>query len=119
MALDPALPLFKFENVDERLADTDADHVEVVHSCAGIVAFSQALGTADFYPNGGRAQPGCGWDITGVCSHQRAYHFYLESIYNPQFYAVECDSFENLQKGNCSIVNQMQLMGGEPGKNTR
>lgn len=119
VGLDPASPLFKNNDIDDRLDATDAHHVEVIHTSAGMLAFSRAIGTVDFYPNGGKSQPGCGWDISGACSHRRAYEFYLESIYNSEFHAFECDSFDNLQKGNCSVVNKLQQMGGEPGKNTK
>lgn len=113
--MDPAKPFFKYEDVGDRLAETDAKYVEVIHTCAGTLGFSQPLGTASFYPNGGRSQPGCGWDLSGACAHGRAYEFYLESIVTPQFYAFQCESIENLQRGNCSVVNHVVQMGGEPG----
>ena len=61
----------------------------------------------------GYSQPGCGLNL--ACAHGRAYEYYIESIVTPQFYAFQCESFENLQKGNCSVVNQVVQMGGEPG----
>lgn len=113
--MDPALPLFKYENVNDRLADTDASYVEVMHTCAGLLGFSKPIGSASFYPNGGSAQPGCGRDYAGSCAHLRSYDLFLESLYAPKLLAFECDSFENLQKGNCSVVNEVVQMGGEPG----
>lgn len=35
VGLDPALPLFSVKAVDERLAITDADYVETIHTSAG------------------------------------------------------------------------------------
>lgn len=52
IGLDPASPLFKYENVDERLAETDASYVEVIHTCAGTLGMSKPVGIASFYPNG-------------------------------------------------------------------
>lgn len=119
VGLDPASPLFKFKDAGDRLADTDAEHVEVIHTSAGILSISQAMGTVDFYPNGGKSQPGCGWDMSGACSHGRAHEFYIESIHRPLFHAFQCDSYDNLQKGNCSVVNEVQRMGGEPSTNQK
>lgn len=100
--------------MDERLADSDADIVEVIHTNAGIFGFKQPLGTIDYYPNGGISQPGCFiWSVG--CSHQRSHAFFIESIYNPKFYASKCDSFENLQQDNCTGVSEIRKMGGEPG----
>lgn len=56
VGLDPASPFFKYNDVTDRLADTDALYVEVIHTCAGTLGFSQPIGHASFFPNGGRAQ---------------------------------------------------------------
>lgn len=50
VGLDPASPMFNYNDVDDRLAETDASYVEVIHTCAGTLGFSQPLGTASFYP---------------------------------------------------------------------
>lgn len=52
VGLDPASPLFKYDDVDGRLAETDASYVEVIHTCAGTLGFSKPIGMASFYPNG-------------------------------------------------------------------
>lgn len=115
VGLDPALPLFSYDDVENRLADTDASYVEVIYTCAGMLSFTEPIGHSNFYPNGGKKQPGCGWDMIGKCAHGRAYEFYIESIYTSHFIAFQCDSLKNLQKGNCTIVNQVLQMAGEPG----
>lgn len=118
VGLDPASPLFKYNEPDTRLADTDAEYVEVIHTSGGSLGFSEPIGNASFYPNGGRAQPGCGWDLVSSCAHGRAYEFYLESIYHEASYlAFKCDSFDAMQKGRCSVSDETELtrMGGEPG----
>lgn len=53
--------------------------------------------------------------MSGACAHRRAYELYIESIFRPQFYAFQCESLDILQKGHCSVVNQVVQMGGEPG----
>lgn len=115
MGLDPASPMFNYNDVDGRLAETDASYVEVIHTCAGTLGFSQPIGMASFYPNGGSSQPGCKLDVVGACAHGRAYEYYIESIVRPKFYAFECESFQSLKLGNCSVVNNIVQMGGEPG----
>lgn len=60
--MDPALPLFDKANVGkrQRLAETDAQFVDIIHGDAGIVGIPETLGHVDFYPNDGRHyQPGC------------------------------------------------------------
>lgn len=54
-------------------------------------------------------------DVFGRCAHIRAWKYYIESIVDPQFYAFECDSIENLRMGNCFVVNEVVQMAGEPG----
>lgn len=115
VGLDPALPLFKHSNVDDRLASTDASYVEVIHTCAGLLGFSKPIGSASFYPNGGKSQPGCGHDFVGSCAHLRSYDLFLESLNTPKLVGFECESFENLQHGKCTVVNDVVQMGGEPG----
>lgn len=134
--LDPAKILFSFNNTQNRLTDTDADDVEVIHTST--LSFTQPIGTIDFYPNGkrtkkslilcgyclnsnyyfflgGKKQPGCFWDLTPRCSHQRAFEFYAESIYNPEFSAFGCiESIDDLKKEKCTKdSNGNLLMGGE------
>jgi Lipase len=57
IACDPAGPLFNFSNPSERVADTDAVHVEVVHTNIANLGMREPVGHADFYPNFGRTQP--------------------------------------------------------------
>uniref|UniRef100_A0A6V7JJ22 phospholipase A1 n=1 Tax=Bracon brevicornis TaxID=1563983 RepID=A0A6V7JJ22_9HYME len=62
-AMDPARPGFEspiYKDQKDRLDPSDAAFVDVIHTCAGTLGFSRALGHADFYPNGGTfSQPGC------------------------------------------------------------
>ncbi|KAG8226006.1 hypothetical protein J437_LFUL015932 [Ladona fulva] len=110
--MDPAGPLFTLEEVNERLAVGDASFVDIIHTCAGLYGFKDPLGDVDFYPNGGLpGQPGCG--ITaGVCSHSRAWQFFVESINSDQFLAVPCGSYDGFTNRTCD--NEPKVPMGEP-----
>lgn len=61
--LDPAGPAYEtpyLKDPADRLDSTDANFVDVIHTCAGSLGFLRPIGHADFYPNGGTfKQPGC------------------------------------------------------------
>jgi len=61
--LDPAGPAFEtpyLKDAAERLDSTDADFVDIIHTCAGSLGILRPIGHVDFYPNGGTfRQPGC------------------------------------------------------------
>ncbi|CAB3360981.1 Hypothetical predicted protein [Cloeon dipterum] len=117
--MDPALPLFSYDDPSTRLASTDASYVDVIHTCAGWLGFERPLGHADFYPNGGSfVQPGCGGDLTGACSHGRSHEFFLESVSSNQFVAKECDTWDNFQGGACAGASQA-IMGNPSSTNSR
>ncbi|KAE8752643.1 hypothetical protein FOCC_FOCC000765 [Frankliniella occidentalis] len=101
--MDPAMPLFLVLR-DDRLAKTDAELVDVIHSCSGLLGIVDAIGHVDFYPNGGtRPQPGCGLDLTGSCSHSRSFIYMAESALEPEsFPAHECESDTAARLGECS-----------------
>lgn len=59
VGLDPAYPLFSKSKHEERLAYTDADYVQVIHTAVGQLSIPYPVGHTDFYPNYGNGQPGC------------------------------------------------------------
>lgn len=106
--LDPAGLLFS-PNSSVFLTKEDAEFVDVIHTDGGVYGTSEALASADFYPNGGvRVQPGCSaWTFalsltfsgtlsylfhgTGsifygfipgadLCSHKRSVAYWCESV---------------------------------------
>ena len=100
--LDPAGPLFESQSNSLRLGSSDAKFVDVIHtsSASGI---RQAIGHLDFYPNGGRMQPGCGsvWtDVLRGCSHDLAIDLFADSMMSTacQSVAYECDSYLSFQQ---------------------
>ncbi|CAH0722830.1 unnamed protein product, partial [Brenthis ino] len=101
--LDPAQPCFRTSNRVERLDETDADFVDVIHTNGRLLqkigfGLPDPIGHADFYPNGGMKQPGCANKTNSIwarllpispsklqqaiCSHGRAYLLFTESLIN-------------------------------------
>ncbi|XP_017484001.1 PREDICTED: lipase member I-like [Rhagoletis zephyria] len=114
--LDPARPAF--ENCigpENHLDATDAEFVDIIHSCAGILGFQKPIGSVDFYPNGGRApQPGCSElaKIFTGCSHGRASEYFAESVHSDKgFYASACNSLDDMKGKNCS---GKRILMGDP-----
>lgn len=100
--MDPAGPLVFLKISNNRLDKTDAKFVQVLHTCAGRLGFSEALGHADYWPNGGQNQPACpGVDVAGVCNHALAYEYFAESVKTGHFEAWSCSSFKDFVKSAC------------------
>ncbi|CAO1342007.1 unnamed protein product [Diamesa hyperborea] len=112
-ALDPADPLFSLNAPDTRVAPTDAAYVEVIHTNGGTLGFGEPIGQADFYPNYGTGQPGCGADLTGSCAHSRSYEYFAESL-KSDFTAIKCASYNEIKNKKCTN-NGSARMGGDPG----
>lgn len=90
-ALDPAMQLFRYEKAEERVAITDADYLEVIHTSAGTYGYDRPLGHVDFYVNFGSNQPGC---FFHECSHFRSFQIFGESLrkdYNFELRGEGCD----------------------------
>ncbi|XP_011165027.1 lipase member H-B [Solenopsis invicta] len=85
IALDPASPLFNEKGPGERIDKSDAARVQVIHTST--LGLEDPLGHADFYPNGGKDQPGCNF-LSLSCPHSRSYEYYAESILNPRGFRV-------------------------------
>ncbi|XP_028173132.1 inactive pancreatic lipase-related protein 1-like [Ostrinia furnacalis] len=113
--LDPARPLFELPLMDPnfRLDPSDANFVDIIHTCGGILGYRDSHGHADFYPNGGKApQPGCGGikDIIEGCSHGRSHEYFLESIDSDiGFDSYPCEDWKEFKRGECR--NDPAMMG--------
>lgn len=103
IGLDPAAPFFNPKSPKMRLNRHDAKYVEIIHTNGQCYGMNAAIGTADFFVNGGNKQPGCWFD---VCHHGRAFEYFAESIGRKnRFNAHKCSNKQS----------QGVLMGGEPG----
>ncbi|KAM0733961.1 Pancreatic triacylglycerol lipase [Formica fusca] len=103
--LDPASPFFRhhlFREKSRKLDATDAHLVDVIHTdgsqdFADGFGLLKPIGHIDFFPNGGKEQPGC-TDVKNsvvvshlkeelldreiACSHLRAWQLFIESIHS-------------------------------------
>lgn len=122
--LDPAQPCFKNADSTVKLHKSDAPFVDVIHTNGRLLSeiglgLPEPIGHVDFYPNGGRNQPGCvSADSSyfeylpiplreinkSICSHGRSYVYLTESLIsdvrrNCTFWAHHWDlSYRNLMK---------------------
>ncbi|KAJ8983361.1 hypothetical protein NQ317_009274 [Molorchus minor] len=115
VGLDPASPLFTKGNLDNRLDRTDAKFVQIIHTNGGYLGVRNPAGHSDYFPNGGCAQPGCGYDFFKRCSHARAWKFYVESVTSDGnlFVSRRCCSYGRYASGFCND-NNVSFMAGYP-----
>jgi hypothetical protein len=113
-AMDPALPLFGGVSDEGRIDKGDALFVDVLHTSggpltSGELAFMDPRGHADYYPNGGKNQPGCTGlpEVVGACSHSRSYEFMAESIRSGGFTSCKCSSWSDFGTCNCGTTAKM------------
>ncbi|XP_055599612.1 pancreatic triacylglycerol lipase-like [Uranotaenia lowii] len=119
IALDPAGPLFSFGQVDI-FHHTDARYTEAIYTNAGLLAFNNPLADANFYPNGGRSQPGCTLDVAGVCAHNRVNELFAESVSTDNgFNSMRCLNHDEILSGRCTPTGPYAKMGGEPSNHGR
>lgn len=112
-ALDPAGPGYEFQmevhvTGFDRISKTDAKYVQIIHTNAGKLGIVDSVGHADFYPNGGKHQPGCG---NRICDHSFGWMFFQQTVRDDgSFIGIECDSFSNFKNGKCEH-NKTAIMG--------
>uniref|UniRef100_A0A2K5IZS3 Lipase domain-containing protein n=1 Tax=Colobus angolensis palliatus TaxID=336983 RepID=A0A2K5IZS3_COLAP len=105
--LDPAGPKFSRKPPYRRLDYTDAKFVDVIHSNSNGLGIREPLGHIDFYPNGGKKQPGCPKSIfSGIkfikCNHERAVHLFMASLEtNCNFISFPCHSYKDYKTSLC------------------
>lgn len=100
--MDPAGPLWSSNS--NRLNPNDAVYVEAIHTNGGTVGLGigSAVANADFFPNGGRSQPGC---ATPICDHNRAWELFASSITNNHLIGRRCNNMQEVNRDNCSGAN--------------
>jgi hypothetical protein len=88
------------------LERTDATFVDVIHTNTRAVGDGKVHGHVDFYPNGGKSQPGCfkltlDIDFLWYCGPDRSWRYYAESIGKPNaFISKQCSS-DNFKDSKC------------------
>ncbi|XP_055625117.1 pancreatic triacylglycerol lipase-like [Toxorhynchites rutilus septentrionalis] len=119
IGLDPAGPLFSSGQADI-LTSSDALYTEAIYTNAGRLAFDGPLAQANFYPNGGRSQPGCILDLIGICAHNRVNELFAESVSTQtHFIAVPCATYDEIRRDRCTGVGPAARMGSEPSNRGR
>ncbi|XP_036600050.1 lipase member I [Trichosurus vulpecula] len=112
--LDPAGPFFSGKPPHKRLDYTDAQFVDVIHSDSNALGIKQPLGHIDFYPNGGKTQPGCPKSIfSGAsfikCDHQRAVYLFLTSLETKcDLTGYPCYSHKDYRNGKCTTCEEFK-----------
>ncbi|XP_012587023.1 PREDICTED: lipase member I isoform X1 [Condylura cristata] len=105
--LDPAGPKFSGKPSNDRLDYSDAKFVDIIHSDVNSLGIKEPLGHIDFYPNGGKKQPGCPKTIfSGIefikCDHQRAVYLFMAALETDcKFISFPCSSYEDYKIGLC------------------
>ncbi|KAB0792523.1 hypothetical protein PPYR_14482 [Photinus pyralis] len=118
--LDPAGPGYNDVPMSYRLDPSDAHLVDVIHTNMRLLSLSHPQGHLDFYPNGGRFQPGCPeladiWTVTDSleCNHGRAYHYFAETIRNKgAFKSYRC-AHVNVSNLDYCVIQTEVYMGQE------
>ncbi|XP_016057223.1 PREDICTED: lipase member I [Miniopterus natalensis] len=107
--LDPAGPKFSGKPPNGRLLHyTDAKFVDVIHSDIDGLGINEPLGHIDFYPNGGKKQPGCPKSIfAGIkfikCNHQRAVYLFMAALETKcNIISFPCHSYKDYKTGSCT-----------------
>lgn len=110
--------MFSVANETYRLHKEHATYVECIHTNWKCYGLKEPFCSADFYPNSGYEQPGCGFIGMNRCDHSRAIELFEESLEGNDFKARHCDEpVEFGDKGETlKFCNgDFAKMGGEPG----
>ena len=84
------MPRFHDKKPGRRVDESDAENVQIIHTCSGYLGYYLPAGTSDFYANDGRHQPGCGIDLSGT-EHTTEYSIIdILQLKKYYFYASVC-----------------------------
>ncbi|XP_065216341.1 lipase member H-like isoform X1 [Planococcus citri] len=115
LAIDPQGNCYNYLPASQRLSDTDADFVQIIHCTVGEKgAPLNLLGHATFYMNGGLLQPQCVNDTVrdaNLCSHAVCDDYFFDSLSNSNSYiGVKCDSQLKYLFNECNY-SDVSMMG--------
>ena len=85
-------------------------YIDIIHT--SILGVAHSVGNYDFWPNGGKMQPGC--DIGDVaCSHARSYEYFIESLQKRKVFTTsnDCESLSKWERGECECTSECPHMG--------
>ncbi|CAG9575731.1 unnamed protein product [Danaus chrysippus] len=110
--LDPARPFFEFPPLLSGITKDAANFVDIIHTNSGVLGYESSVGHADFYPNGGDAQPHCcsKSEMTDSCEHRCAFIYFKEAVYGRKYICTQCDSYPDYVAGFC-YSNDEELLG--------
>ncbi|XP_065284008.1 pancreatic lipase-related protein 2-like isoform X1 [Dermacentor albipictus] len=125
--LDPAGPLFEY--FDAYVRKEHADFVDIIHTSMGMgfnffrgrLGMTTESGHVDFYPNGGKHQPGCKSLGRLDCSHSRATLYYANSIRTCSYPALPCYDYGAFESRRCTSCDRTPcgVMGHNASANLR
>ncbi|KAK4880265.1 hypothetical protein RN001_008411 [Aquatica leii] len=109
--LDPGGPIYSNKPSNERLDETDAFFVDVIHTNGGFFGYLNKCGDVDYYPNCGTFQNGCTFSLTNgtfvdfivqkiACDHLRSVSYMIESI-----------NYNNFKAKKSVLLNQLFCYG--------
>ncbi|GIY63323.1 pancreatic lipase-related protein 2 [Caerostris darwini] len=138
--LDPASPLFEDYGGNVHIYKDDGEFVDILHTNADLLIYGgvgilEIIGHVDYFPNGGKRQPGCGSTLKGAlldifkgerertCNHERAVHLFTDSILNPspcKYIGYSCSNYSDFQLGRCMSCEESNCaqMGYHTSKET-
>ncbi|KAI5643784.1 lipase domain-containing protein [Phthorimaea operculella] len=109
-ALDPGANM---EDSGHLFGPDAATYTEAIHTNALIMGHGQPVAHADFFPNGGDLQPGCG--VNFLCNHSRSFYFFAETLVsNANWRAVRCGSLTQARLGLCVSIFGLRMGGLNP-----
>ncbi|XP_072937188.1 pancreatic lipase-related protein 2-like [Epargyreus clarus] len=111
-ALNPISPMW--QNNANAIRRTDGGYVEVIHT-DNTITNTPLSGHVDFFPNGGRNQPGCG---NTACSQSRSYHLFASTIRTNHLIGRQCFSLADAQNIRCSGSIMLHMGNGIISKNS-
>ncbi|XP_043201132.1 inactive pancreatic lipase-related protein 1-like isoform X4 [Amphibalanus amphitrite] len=134
--LDPGQPYFEGTQPEVHLDSTDAEFVDIIHTDGRDLlyvgfGFQGPCGDVDFYPNGGKSQPGCGDfeanvasliydletnnidEIGGIfnCPHDRSHELFIATLTEHEcpFVSFPCKDYAEYESGECQRLDRATI----------